>query len=225
MENFDAKANKAAQVVVEKFPKSVGVAITLIAPNIANGAFWGFLDVDTVKKYHESLSKDKNIVIRKLAGNDCLIEINPTYLIKSIQAAGTDMLGKGDLEAMKGGIVSAEVDLTKWLLSHGRTGFAGVIGIYCVNDTTAIVLDNVTYPAFRVSLGDALKIFSNCGYSVKVGGTFVSPMDAMQSGQKLWESVKLAPSKTGVFIAIRSTYPSEQYKEMYKEYKTMHPSK
>ena len=51
-------------------------------------------------------------------------------------------------------------------------------------------------------------------YMVKLNGQWVSPSQAMSAGQALFDSLIVSPTKTGVFMEIRSTATPEELKQI-----------
>lgn len=217
--NIDARARENAKKA-QQLPASVQYAIVKVLPNILNGAFWGFTDLRDIKAHYDALMQDKNITPRKLGANACLLEVNPAYIIKAIQMVDNQTITDADLNTMQKAMAEAQIDFEKFLIRMGKRGtFSGTVGIYCTNDTTSIAYKGKSYPAFRLSMGDVLTRLSAYGYKIKVGNAFVTPQQATQSGQVLWDSVELSPTKTGLFINIESTLSADQYKQLEAQFK------
>ena len=213
------KSKESAKKAKQLSP-SVQYAICQVLPNIRNGAFWGFTDLRDVSKHIEAIKSDNNITARKLNSNACLLEVVPNYLLKAVNLIDPNALTSKDIQEIQQSTAKAIMDFEKFLIQKAKTkGFGGTIGIYCTNNVTSISYKGVTYPAFRIAIGDALKFLGMYGYEVQVGGTFVSAAQAGQSGQALWDSAKLSPTKTGIFINIKSTYTPEQIKPLEAQYK------
>lgn len=205
----------------KNLPVSTQVAIVTVLPNIANGAFWGFTTVNEVKEYAEDLKKDSNIQLRRV-GNNVIVEVTPNYLLQATATVGQELVTQKDVDRMTSFSAKAVVEFEKFLLNKGKKGFSGLIGIYCTNDTTSISYKGTSYPAFRLPLSKALQICNKFKYMVKVNGQWIAPQQAMSSGQALFDSLIVSPTKTGVFIEIRSTATAEelkQYEAMMKKSK------
>lgn len=219
MSNNDSRAKENAKKA-KQLPASVQYAVVQALPNILNGAFWGFTSMQSVKAHYEELLHDKNITPRKLGNTACLLEVNPAYLVKAIQIIDSNALTQEDMNNIKKSMAEAQIDFEKFLIRSGKKGgFSGTIGIYCTNDTTSIKNKGVSYPAFRLSMGDVLSRLATYGYTIQVGNNFITPQQAMQSGQALWDSVILSPTKTGLFINIKSTLSVEDYKVLESKFK------
>ena len=204
----------------KEFSPSVQYAITKVLPNIINGAFWGFTDLKDIQEHIAAIKSDANITARKL-GNACLLEVNPSFLLNAVVAIDPQAISQNDFAGIKKASNDAIIEFEKFLINRGKKegGFAGVVGIYCVNDVTTITNKGVNYPAFRITMQKALEIMNQYGYVIRVGNTYMRPADAMNSGQALWDSTALSPTNTGVFINISSTLNPAQMKEVEKQFK------
>lgn len=204
----------------KSLPESTQFAIIKVLPNIRNGAFWGFTDRKAIEDRIEALKGDKNITAR-LLGNACLIEVSPAYMIQAVQAVNPSALSNQDVAMMSESRNKAVYELEHFLIRKGKVsgGFGGTIGIYCVNDVTTISYKGVTYPAFRVSMEQLLQYLAKYGYQIRVGNNFVPASQAGNAGQELWSSTKLSPTKTGIFVDIKSTYSPEQMKQLEQQFK------
>lgn len=205
-----------AKRAIDTLSEGTIYATVLIAKHLKNGAFWGFTDVRDVQEHAEAIKQDPYITARKIGSKDCIIEINPQYIVQNLMSVGDDIFTNGDMDKMQENMASAVIEFEKFLVNKGiqREGFGSTIGIYCINNVTTISYKGVSFPAFRLNMEKALHIMSQYGYMVKVGGKFISASEAMKSGSALWESAKLSPTKTGVFIDIKSGFSSTQLKEL-----------
>lgn len=211
VQNNDSSMDYAKKA--KNLPVSTQVAIATVLPNIANGAFWGFSTVNEMKEYAEELKKDNNIQLRRIGTKDVIIEVAPNYLLSVVSAVGKDLVNQKDLDRMTSFSAKAVVDFEKFLLNKAKKGFSGIIGVYCTNDTTNIAYKGTSYPAFRLPLLKVLQICNKFKYSVKVNGSWVSPNQAMNAGQALFDSLIVSPTKTGVFIEIHSTATADEIKQ------------
>ena len=211
-----AKSEAYAEKALNTLPEGVVYTTVLVAKHLKNGAFWGFTDVRDVQEHAEAIKQDPNITARKIGSKDCIIEINPQYIVQNLMSVGNDIFTKGDMDKMQENMASAVVEFEKFLVNKGinREGFGSTIGIYCINNVTTISYKGVSFPALRLNMEKALHIMSQYGYMVKVGGKFIPAADAVKCGSALWESAKLSPTKTGVFIDIKSGFSSAQLKEL-----------
>lgn len=209
-QNSNVVSNYAKKA--KELPISTQFAIVTVLPNIANGAFWGFSSVNDAKKHAEELKKDENIQLRRV-GNDVIVEVTPDYLLKATASVGQELITQKDVSRMTEFSAKAIVEFEKFLISRGKKGFSGMVGIYCTNDTTSISYKGTSYPAFRLPLAKALQICNKFKYMVKVKNAWVAPQQAMASGQDLFDSLIVSPTKTGVFIEIHSTATAEEMKQ------------
>lgn len=209
-EESQGGAKKANQL-----PVGVQYAIVQVLPNIMNGCFWSFTNMEDARKYMDVIKEDNNIVARKL-GDACLIEVNPSYLTKAIQMMDPEALTVQDCINMRDSRIEATEEMRAFLIRRGKKPerFAGTIGIYCTNDTSNILYKGTNYPAFRVDFNTALQLLASCNYAIKLNGQFVSAQQAQQAGQALWDSAQLSPSYTGIFIDIQYMGTPEQAKAL-----------
>ena len=209
-----AYGNKA-----QNLPESVQFAIITALPNIVNGAFWGFEEVKKCREYGEALKGDKNVILRKLYGGEAaLVEVNPDYLLKAVNLIDGGLINEKDIAAMREGIADGCASFEKFLLKNADKKFHSQIGIYCINDSTAITYKGTAYPAFRVDVRTALNLMNKWGYMIGVAGKMVTPQEAMHAGGKLFESMMLSPTNTGVFITVASTWNEAQVKQAKEQY-------
>lgn len=203
----------------QKLPESVQFAIITALPNIVNGAFWGFEEVKKCREYGEALKGDKNVILRKLYGGEAaLVEVNPDYLLKAVSLVDGNLITEKDIAAMREGIAEGCASFEKFLMKNADKNFRSQVGIYCINDSTAITYKGIAYPAFRVDIRTALNLMNKWGYMIGVAGKMVTPQDAMHAGSKLFESMMLSPTNTGVFITVASTWNEAQVKQAKEQY-------
>jgi hypothetical protein len=223
-QNNDDRARESAKKAKEMSP-SIQYAIVQVLPNIMNGAFWGFTDMKGISQHIDAIKDSNGRIVARQLGNACLVEVDPNYLIQAVRVIDPEAIKNKDVETITQKRAEASIAFEKFLISKGKSSkktgqpFAGTIGIYCTNDVTSIIYKNVSYPAFRVEIATALRLLEQYGYKVKVNGQFVTPTQAAQSGQALWSSVVLSPTKTGLFIDVTCTYSSAQIEELEKQYK------
>lgn len=203
--------------LAKQLPPSVQFAIAKVLPNITNGAFWGFCDMKAIQEHIEDLKSEQNITVRKLS-NACLVEVNPKYILDAALAVDPNIFNQSDLNFIQQSMSDAVVSFEKFLLSRGKKGFSGSVGIYCTNNVTTIAHKGVSYPAFRLALPKVLELMAQYGYEMLVGQDFYAPANVMSLGN-VFDSVHLSPTKTGAFINIKSTYTAQQYKQLETMFK------
>ena len=215
------RAEEAAKRTAQ-MPDGVKYAVVTVLANIRNGAFWGFTDMQDIKKHVDVIRQNApNIVARKL-GNACIIEVLPQYMLSAVQAIDPQAISQQMYSDMLKKQAEAKVSFERFLIRSGRsiekTGrpFMGTIGLYCTNDVSTMSYKGVQYPAFRVTLAEALGFLHRYGYSIKVGGSFV-PAGAAGSG--VWDSMLLLPTKNGVLVDIRADGTADQYRNAEKQYR------
>lgn len=214
MSDVNSYARKA-----QELPPSTQYAIITVLRNVTNGACWGFTSLDDVKQHAEALKQDPNIKARKL-GNACLIEVNPDYLVSSVRQVDPTLVTQRDLDDMKKGIAEAVFDFEKFLINKGdKNEKSYLVGIYCINDSTAITYNGTPYPAFRINLNSFLSLCEKWGYGVCVGREVVSPRAVMGNLKPLLDSLVLSPTNTGIFARIVPPADKEAFARRKKEHK------
>lgn len=211
--NASAAANEYASRA-QKLPEAVQYAILTALPNCANGAFWGFTSMEEASRHIDVIKGNQNILAHKIA-NACLVEVNPDYLYKACHVIDPALMPEQVVRSMQKDLAEAMAAFEKFLYvkAEKEPKKSQLVGIYCVNDSTAITYKGISYPAFRVNLSNALQLLAKWGYVVNVKGKAVTPAAAANAGQAVYDSMTLSPTNTGVFIQICPTYSPEQIKQ------------
>lgn len=193
----EMQASKAAQL-----DAGTQFAIVQCVPNIANGAFWGFCNVDEAMKFQEGLKANKNVSVKKIKGG-CLVEVSPEYLLNTMHRIDPMLTDQKGMSNIKEGIAKARVEFDKFLGRKAKDSSytGGMLGIYCINDTPTISFNGERYPAFRVDLATTLQGLSKYGFNVVINGKKV-PASKVKSIKELCQSMTVSPTNTGVFITI-----------------------
>lgn len=193
----EMQANKASQL-----DAGTQFAIVQCVPNIVNGAFWGFCNVDEAMKFQEGLKANKNVSVKKIKGG-CLVEVSPEYLLTTMRSIDPTLTDQKGVTNIKEGIAKARVEFDKFLARKAKDSAytGGLLGIYCINDTPTISYNGERYPAFRVDLSTALKGLAKYGYSVVINGKKI-PASKVTSIKELCQNMMVSPTNTGVFITI-----------------------
>lgn len=224
--NMSAMKQAAAESakIAEKLGPGVMYAITTALPNMMNGAFWGFAMEREVRKHVEDIRHAQgNITARRLS-NACILEVSPQYLVNSVATCAPGVLSQSDIQEMLTKQAEAKIAFERFLIARvkdgaktGKLPFTGTVGIYCTNEVTSISYKGKSFPAFRLNISDFLQYCNQYGYMVKVGGNFVPPAQASQSGDALWQSMIVSPTQTGVFVDIQSTYTWENQMQVLEK--------
>lgn len=214
----DDKATALAKKALETMSPGALYAFTVVAKNLKTGVFWGFTDLNSIKEHISEIKSDSNLKVRKVSEKDCIVEVQPDYVLKNIVTVAPDAFSQQDLAKMQKNMGEAVVSFEKFLCNKGiaQEGFGSTIGIYCVNNVTSISYKGMAFPAFRLNMEMTLNLLAECGYLIKVGGQFVPATQAMQAGEALWRSTKFSPTKTGIFINVKSGHTKDQLKEVKK---------
>lgn len=215
--------NKAdlAQQKAHKLNNSVRFAIAEILPNTLNGCFWGFTNVETIKAHQKAIEDEDRLVARKIAGDAVLLEVEPKLLIESVQQIDRNAFTVEDANNIKEAQAVAKFEFERFLIVKGKKDipYCGTVGIYCTNKVTCITLGKTQHRAFRLNMKQVLDMLSRYNYLINVKGTYMEPSDAIDHEQDLWESVKLSPSNTGLFINIKYNGTKERMLEFEKQFR------
>lgn len=192
---------------------STGFIEKVVLPNIVNGAFWGFISKADCVEYADGIKSNPNIRLYPL-GEMALAEVDGTYMLSEVVAKDAAVVkiirtlsSDADfVSAIKRFSGEASAYFEKWLMKNA-CGYAGNLGIYCINDTPAITYQNQSYPAFRINGATVTQLLRKWGFQVRVGGNFL-PCTLKTS--ELLKSAVLSPTLTGVFINVRSTLNQAQ---------------
>lgn len=189
--------------VAQNLPKSTQFAIVTCLSNIAYGANWGFASLDKVRDFYEDLKKDTNLGVKRINGG-FIVEVNPNYILKAADIVAKGVVQQKDIDNMQKKGAEGYVAFEKFLKTKSKQPFESVVGIYCTNATTSITYKGIQYPSFRVNLINALKLLGQYGFEVSVNKVgFVPANVAVNSPVKLYQSMLLSPTNTGVLIKIK----------------------
>lgn len=198
---IEERAKRQAELA-SNLPESVQFAIFTVLPNIVNGAHWGFTDLDSIKSVKDALVADKNVSVRKIT-NGYLVDVPPEYLLRAVAAVDKSLVTPRDLEKMQRGLSEGLLSFEKYIKKDRPEAYNGMtVGIYCINDVSAISHKGVRYPSFRVDMRNVLRLLQEYRYTIKVGDTWMKPAEASKS-PNLWSSLYASPTGTGAFITIK----------------------
>lgn len=218
----NARANDLARKASRTSPE-VQYAITQVLPNISNGAFWGFTDLKSTLKHTEQIKKSGGNIIARQLDNACLIEVSPQFLIQNLAYIDSTILNKKVVDDMVRMRAEATVEMERFLISRCKLSseFIGTIGIYCINDTPTISYKGRNFPAFRVDMQTTLALFDKYEYRIRMNGQFLTPTEISNANKMpdLWKNLFLSPTKTGLFMDVKSPTPNtERVKALEKEF-------
>lgn len=202
--DVDKSVISAATQKAQTLPQSTQFALATALPNITNGAFWGFTTVSEVSKYAEALKKDANISLRKLSGNDVIIEVNPNYICSAMSYVDASVVTQEDVKRMNEGIRKACAVFEKFLAQKTKLGYSGNIGIYCTNDVSSIVYKGQTFPAFRLPLNQIVAYLARYNWKINTKSGAVYANEIGNRVSEVWESIVMSPTHTGVFLSVSS---------------------
>lgn len=195
---------EASTKKAQNLPASTQFALATALPNIVNGAFWGFSTVRDCQKFAEELKGDPNISLKKLSGDDVIVEVNPNYICSAMASIDASVVTQAEITKMNEGVQKAGAVFEKFLSQKSKTGYSGYIGIYCTNDVASIVLKGKSYPAFRLPLNQIVAYLAKYGWKIN---TSIGQIPANAIGNNVsavWASIIMSPTHTGVFLPVSS---------------------
>ena len=200
----DKNVISAATRKAQTLPASTQFALATALPNIVNGAFWGFSSVRECKKFAEELKGDANISLRKLSGDDVIVEVNPSYICSAMASIDASVVTQADVAKMNEGIQKAGAVFEKFLSQKSKTGYSGLIGIYCTNDVSAIAIKGKTYPAFRLPLNQIVAYLARYSWKIVTPAGSIPANAVGNNANAIWQSIVMSPTHTGVFLHVSS---------------------
>ena len=226
MNQKNPKSNLEARI--ESLSDGAKTAIVLCANAFRFGGNWGFVK-DTNPEFRvivQTLSLERPHVQLLKVSNGALILCNEKFLSFNVNAVVpnaingkfVDMANKrrNDEKALFNKFIG-NVTAGKSRYIKKKNGFYEIaIGIFSVNDTNRITVNNVDYPAYKLSLIEALDYARNIART----GKKVLAKGVLESGEEtyidlanlafnskaataLYKGLEIADSDTGVFLTLR----------------------
>lgn len=223
--NVDRELEKKAEVL----SNGAKQAIVLCAEAFRFGGNWGFLRNNNrdFKSIIEALKEEKANIKPYPVSNGAIIVCNKNFLASAVNSVvpngiNGDFIEKAQKrsEVEKQKYVKFLDDVASGKSRFGRKGNGYIeltLGIYCVNDTNFIRLNNIDYPAYKLNLQEALeyaRYLGNKGKAVYVKhidratgrvswGTIEQLAYNQRSMAGIFNAVEIAESNTGAFITLR----------------------
>lgn len=210
------KAQQAAKVFEEnlaKYPVGVQIAVGLISKNVLNGCSWEI--TSQAKDVEANMDEFKNLQqcrVTKLTMDNkvgktpgYLVEMNFKYLCRLLAKEAPGLITERDIAIAKKHRNEAVLSFEK-LLKNDNTRRAGKkkVGIYCTNDSQIITVDGIAYPAFALTLAEALMVADVAGYLIMVDGKTYEPSFVLSHGDIFLSDVlkfaEVAPSRNAIFV-------------------------
>lgn len=218
----EQQINALAKYVSTNFPEGAQFAIVTAGANSKNGCFWGFSNVRTLRNKIEAIKKETYITVRRLANEDCLIEIEPDSMLNILQKANPNLFTAKDVQDAMNMMAEAKADFIKYMLSNGKKSIDdqnNTIGIYCINDVATIRYKGQAFPAFRLNLQTLLPLMDQYQYGFVFDGKVITARQLMNLGPQVYERFTLSPTKTGIFVQVKPLQTSTFYANMEKTQK------
>lgn len=219
---IEQQINALAQYVSTNFPEGAQFAIVTAGANSKHGCFWGFSNVRTLRNKIEAIKKEPYISVRRLANEDCLIEIEPDKMFSILQAANPNLFTAKDVQDARNMMAEATADFIKYMVANGKKSIDkqnNTIGIYCVNDVATIKYKGQAFPAFRLNLQSLLPLMDQYQYGFVIDGKIITARQLMDLGAQVYEKFTLSPTKTGIFVQVKPLQNSIFYANVEKAQK------
>lgn len=213
---------------IEKMSGAAQTAIVICARAFRFGGNWGYIpkDVQDFKGQIQTLLEDKrNIHVYQVA-NGALVEAKEAFLGENVNLAVPNAINGSFVEMAKKRRADEQVKYQKFIKSvaegksrhlKNKNGYYEItIGIYSVNDTNVIRLNGQDYPAYKLSLIEALemaRLLEQKGLEVyakavtqdnKVVFDRVFALASNSKGKTaLFKGLEISDSETGVFLTLR----------------------
>lgn len=217
---------------IEKNSKNVSqggqMAIVLCTEAFASGGNWGFLPrsradfsavIETLKEEHGNVS-----LIR--VSNGAIVVAKEAFLGQSVNALVPNALGMAFVEKAKQRRAEEQERFAKFIKSvtSGKSKYVKkaegyyelTLGVFCVNETNLIRLNGVDYPAYKLSLVEALshihEVLQREGRTLYVRAikedsspVYGKVTDFMNTKglAALYRAVEISDTNTGAFVTIR----------------------
>jgi hypothetical protein len=223
--NVDRELEKRAEVL----SNGAKQAIVLCAESFRFGGNWGFLRSDNrdFRGIIEALKEEKANIKPYPVSNGAIIVCNKNFLASAVNSAIPNAINGNFIEKAQ---KRSEVEKQKYVkflddVAKGKSRFARqgngyielVLGIYCVNDTNFIRLNNIDYPAYKLNLQEAMeyaRFLGNKGKAVYIkavnpttGATMWGTIEELGYDSKkiasVYKAIEIAESNTGAFITFR----------------------
>lgn len=214
---------------MDKLSEGSKLGITLVAPVFPHGGNWGFIentDPDFAAKLEELRTESRYIKLIRVS-NGAVVLVKEDFLAYNVNLLVPNAIGRPfaeeavarhNTEKERFGKFLANVlkGESKHLKRHA--GYAEfTLGVFSMNETLAIRVNNVDYPAYKLSAIEALMFLDSYGrthgrqfyvQALREDGSkpFVPVFEAGGStaGQAAFQrTLEISPTGTGVFMNVR----------------------
>jgi len=196
---------KRFQEALGKRPIEEQIAVGLISKNVLNGCSWEFSrPSNELRTNIEAFQKSQVCSIQPVTYNHekgiygYLVYMKMDHLCKLLSPANMGPVSDEDLSIASRHRQEAQATLVKKL----RTGYKGLIGIFCTNDSQTVTVDGQTYPAYAITLKELCVICKECGYGIMIKGINRNPDDVLAREDAIIKAATVAPSSNALFISI-----------------------
>ena len=194
--------------------------LSMTVANILDGVSWVYSDAGSINTRVEEIKKANNYIVARRFGTSCLLDIDPTYLVLGTIKMAPGILTQEDVDDLINENIGELVCFEKFLIDMGKQEepFCNKVGIYKVGRSRVVLDGLIQYPAYRLAIEQVLKACRRFGYLVRVGDEYIDAREAFGNTGKLFKSLKLSPSKTCLFLDIKSTFSYDKICELEKRW-------
>lgn len=190
---------------LEKYPAEEQYAVGVISKNVLNGCSWEFVRKNPgATRLIDAFNKNPNCSIQEVVYNrkagvtGYLVYMNLSYLCSLLGKEAPGLLNQRDLMLASEHRKEAILSLAKRI----QSGYKGLIGIFCTNDSQSITVDSHTYPAYTVSLREMLQVCQRYNYGIVIRGGVRTPSQVAQREDDALKELIVAPSSNALFVNI-----------------------
>ena len=211
MSTIDERSNAAAEAFADRlnrYPIEEQISVGVISANVLNGCSWSFVAENSdIRNNLEAFKNSKTCSAQKVCFDErtrkygYLISMRLDYLLGILQRDAPGLIEVKDLQRASAHHQEARVKMSK-LLSDRSKPYRGRIGILCTNDSPTITVQGKTYPAFSVTLKEALQLCVTNGYGIQVQERIYDPNTVYSKANSFLENSIVAPSRNAIFINI-----------------------
>lgn len=226
--NREKKIEQAISGRVDNLSEGAKLAIGMCTAAFHYGGAWGFLrsNKPMFREQIEAFREEhKNIRLYKVS-NGALIHANEAFLANAVNALLPNAIGNGFAAKAVSRRQTETERFIKYISNtlEGKSPHVSVkngfyelqLGVYSVNETHSIRLNGVEYPAYKLTLHEALNIVDGLSkernlqsevFAVTDSGdrVFAPIFDAMTNSkgvQAVYRGLTISETDTGVFVTI-----------------------
>lgn len=198
-------AQQFADNLAKNQPIEMQIAIGLISQNMLRGCSWEFVrhnsDIDAnleAFKNNPSVSAQKITYSRSPLQTGYLVYVRLDEALRVFEQSAPGLIAPKELQYASRHHQEAVAQLQAMMTS----GYKGVIGIYCTNDSQTITIRGRSYPAFAVTMNELLQLCVRNRYGLIIGGAVRQPNQVQERADAIIEAATVAPSSNALLFEV-----------------------